>query len=134
MGLVTRMAPYTTDEILPLLASTATAAANHCNSGTNNTMCSMFWTSDTAPVTYGVGQQMSALNVFNANLLQFVNNANVLTSSTGGNSTGNVNAGTPTSDQVDIITPATTGDRVLAGVLTSLVSVGSIGFACWLAI
>ena len=32
------------------------------------------------------------------------------------------------------VTPATTGDRILAGVLTSLVSVGSIGFAAWLAI
>jgi len=77
---------------------------------------------------------MSALNVFNANLLQFVESAKVVTSSTGGNSTGNVNAGNPASDEVNLITPATTGDRVLAGVLTSLVSVGSIGFACWLAI
>jgi hypothetical protein len=32
------------------------------------------------------------------------------------------------------ITPATTGDKVLAGVLTSLFSVGSVGFAAWLAI
>jgi len=94
----------------------------------------MFWTSDSAPVTYGVGQQMSALNVFNANMLKFTTDAKVLTSNTGGNSTGNVDAGSPTSDQMNLISPPTTGDRVLAGVLTSLVSVGGIGFACWLAI
>lgn len=133
LALVARMAPYTAADIVPLLESSATAAASHCNTGTNNTMCSMFWTTDSGPQTTGVGQQMSALNVFNANMLKFTE-VSVVTSSTGGNSTGNVNAGNPTSDQMNTITPPTTGDRVLAGVLTSLVSVGGFGFACWLAI
>ena len=90
---------------------------------------------------------MSALNVFNANLLKFAaNSAEVVTSASGGTSQGNPNAGNSNSDSLstylcnycfmlmDRITPATTGDRILAGVLTSLVSVGSVGFAAWLAI
>jgi hypothetical protein len=32
------------------------------------------------------------------------------------------------------ITPATTGDRVLAGVLTTVFSIGSVGFGAWLSI
>jgi hypothetical protein len=32
------------------------------------------------------------------------------------------------------ITPATTGDRVLAGVLTTVFSIGGVGFAAWLSI
>lgn len=89
---------------------------------------------------------MSALNVFNANLMKFVtSSAQVVTSSSGGTSQGNPNAGNSNSDSVYSypyyygcadyrITPATTGGRILAGVLTSLVSVGGIGFAAWLAI
>jgi mannan endo-1,6-alpha-mannosidase len=146
LALVTRMAPYTTDDINALLQSSATAAASHCNAGTNGTMCTMFWTVNDGPATLGVGQQMSALNVFNANLLKFVSNsATVVTSSSGGTSQGNPNAGNTDSDQVytykslvycadDRIPPPTAGDRILAGVLTALVSVGSVGFAAWLAI
>ena len=101
LALVTRMAPYTTDDINALLQTSATAAASHCNAGTNGTMCTMFWTVNDGPATLGVGQQMSALNVFNANLLKFVSNsAEVVTSSSGGTSQGNPNAGNSNSDQV----------------------------------
>ena len=148
MALTTRMAPYTTDQVNALLATTATAAADHCDTGTNNTMCTMWWTSTTAPVSLGVGQQMSALNVFNANLLKFVtNSAQLVTSDSGGTSQGNPNAGNTDSNAIidpylprydfmlmGRITPPTTGDRILAAVLTTLVSVGSFGFAAWLAI
>jgi len=135
LALVTRMAPYTTADVNALLATSATAAASHCNAGTNGTMCTMFWTTSDGPATLGVGQQMSALNVFNANLLKFAaNSAEVVTSASGGTSQGNPNAGNSNSDSLSTIAPATTGDRILAGVLTSLVSVGSVGFAAWLAI
>lgn len=101
LALVTRMAPYTTDEINALLQTSATAAAAHCNAGTNGTMCTMFWTVNDGPATLGVGQQMSALNVFNANLLKYVStSAQVVTSSSGGTSQGKPDAGNSNSDQV----------------------------------
>jgi mannan endo-1,6-alpha-mannosidase len=145
MGLVSHMAPYTAAPINTLLASSAIAAANHCIYGTNGTQCNMFWTTDQGPATLGVGQQMSALNVFNANMMKFTSQA-VVTSNSGGTSVGDPNAGSPTSDQIDTyclrlargtddrIGPATTGDKVFAGILTSFSSVLSVGFAAWLAI
>jgi mannan endo-1,6-alpha-mannosidase len=101
LALVSRMAPYTAPTIQPLLASSALAAASHCNAGTNGSMCTMFWTTTTGPQTLGVGQQMSALNVFNANLLKFVGAAaEVATGNSGGTSVGDPNAGNSNSDQV----------------------------------
>jgi len=102
MALATQLAPYTTSQIRPLLASTATTAASFCNQGANNTQCTMWWTNPSGPATIGVGQQMSALNVFNANMVQFMTNAgaSISTSSTGGTSQGNPDAGVQNSDQL----------------------------------
>lgn len=61
----------------------------------------MWWTAAGAsgPVSLGVGQQMSALNVFNANMMQFMAKS-VSTAQDGGTSQGNPDAGTPSSDQL----------------------------------
>jgi mannan endo-1,6-alpha-mannosidase len=63
-------------------------------------MCTMFWTVDNGPAILGVGQQMSALNVFTANMVKFTA-IQPVTSSSGGTSTSDPNAGDPTSGQVD---------------------------------
>jgi len=99
MALATQLASYTAPTINPLLESSATAAAKYCDTGTNNTQCIMWWTGANGPATLGVGQQMSALNVFNANMIKFISNT-VDTSHTGGTSAGNPNAGSTTSDQM----------------------------------
>jgi mannan endo-1,6-alpha-mannosidase len=96
LALVARLVPYTATEIYPLLESSALAAGNHCNVGTSGQMCSMLWTTkpdDTTPV---MGPQMSALNVFLANMMTF-SNSKVTTQKTGGTSEGNPGAGTSTS-------------------------------------
>src|SRR5204862_6295244 len=72
MATTTQLAPYTAGTVFPLLATSASAAARFCNQGTNNTQCTMWWTTNDGPLTIGVGQQMSALNVFNANMMKFV--------------------------------------------------------------
>ena len=52
-------APYTTDIIMPQLASSAKAAANNCNGD----ICSQIWTGTTSTnVTSGIGEQLSALS------------------------------------------------------------------------
>jgi mannan endo-1,6-alpha-mannosidase len=101
MALATLLAPYTADEIFPLLASTAIAAGQHCTWGANSTMCSGYWTQTPTPSEYvaAVGPQMSALNVFNANMLNpsfmaaGLGNTTVVTNTTGGTSQGNPDAG-----------------------------------------
>jgi len=102
MATATQLASFTADTVFSLLATSATAVGNHCNQGTNNTQCTMWWTSlgASGPATLGVGQQMSALNVFNGNLLKFMTSSSVATSTDGGSSIGNPNAGSSSSDRV----------------------------------
>ena len=100
MATTTQLASYTAGIIYPLLATTATAAASFCDQGTNNTQCTMWWTTTSGPLTLGVGQQMSALNVFNANMMKFMKNSSVTTANSGGTSQGNPDAGSTSSDQL----------------------------------
>jgi len=100
MALASQLAPYTAAGIQPYLASSALAAASSCDTGTNGTECTAWWTTTTGPVTLGVGQQMSALNVFNANMVKFVQTAVPDTTNSGGTSQGNPDAGSTTSDQM----------------------------------
>jgi hypothetical protein len=62
-------------------------------------MCSMFWTTETGDPVQGVGQQMSALNVFNANMMKFTQNQ-VVSQNTGGSSIGDPGAGSSTNSMV----------------------------------
>lgn len=100
MATATQLAPYTAQTVYPLLATTANAAVSFCNQGSNNTQCTMWWTTTAGPATIGVGQQMSVLNVLNANIMKFMTSSSVTTANTGGTSAGNPNAGSTTSDQL----------------------------------
>ena len=98
MGLATIMAPGIADEIFPLLASSAVAAGTHCESGSTGTMCSPYWTKDfDHAFTPTVGAQMTALNLFNANMinprLSRIDGTVIVTNTTGGTSPGNPQAG-----------------------------------------
>jgi mannan endo-1,6-alpha-mannosidase len=74
-----QMAPYTSQSILPMLTSSAQAAAKACNGDA----CPEVWSGTTSTnVTSGVGQQLSALSVVHSLL---VNNASApVTETTGG--------------------------------------------------
>jgi mannan endo-1,6-alpha-mannosidase len=120
MAATTKVAPWTADQILPLLASSAQAAAQSCSGGTDGNMCGTKWTQAGWDGTYGVGQQMSALEVIQSNLIKKV--AGPVSNSTGGTSQGNPSAGTGTSTHVDNA-PGIIGtkDKAGAGVLTAVV-------------
>jgi mannan endo-1,6-alpha-mannosidase len=105
MATATQLASYTAGTVYPLLATTATAAASFCNQGTNDTQCTMWWTTTAGPATIGVGQQMSALNVFNANMMKFMTSSSVTTANTGGTSEGNPDAGSTTSNELITYAP-----------------------------
>jgi mannan endo-1,6-alpha-mannosidase len=126
MAATTKVAPWTADQILPLLASSAQAAAQSCSGGTDGNMCGTKWTQNGWDGTYGVGQQMSALEVIQSNLIKKV--AGPVSNSTGGTSQGNPSAGTGTSSHVDNA-PGVIGtkDKAGAGVLTAVVLAGLLG-------
>lgn len=131
MAASTKVAPWTAEQILPLLAASATAAAASCTGGETGNMCGTKWTTGTYDGGLGVGQQMNALEVIQSNLINTV--AGPLGNGTGATSVGDVTAGTGTDSGPPAVQDAvTTGDRAGAGILTALVIVGLLGGAWWM--
>ncbi|KAI9826983.1 MAG: hypothetical protein M1819_007077 [Sarea resinae] len=135
MAATTKLAPWTYDTIMPKLAASASAAAEQCSGGTDGVTCGLQWTKgSTWDGTYGVGQQMSALEVIQSNLIASA--ASPVTNKTGGTSKGNPSAGTggdsSSSNPSTHTSTTTTGDKVGAGFLTSFVLLGVLGGAWWM--
>jgi mannan endo-1,6-alpha-mannosidase len=120
-------APFTVSTIQPLLKASAMAAAQQC-SGPNNE-CGFKWTRGaTWDGTTGVGQQMSALEVIQANLITQAKA--IVTNSTGGTSIGNPSAGSGSAQSmVDLNTevPVTEAGKAAASMLTVAVVSSVIG-------
>jgi mannan endo-1,6-alpha-mannosidase len=133
LAYVTQMAPYTASQIYSYLATSATAAGATCSGTGASMVCSLQWTTGKYDGTVkAVGEQLSVLNVLNANLVKYVNPP--VTNNTGGTSQGDPNAGTSSgSSAVGTVSPATTGDKALAGVLTGTTAI-LLGLGGWLMI
>lgn len=133
MAASTKVAPWTSEQILPLLASSATAAAKSCTGGDNGNMCGTKWTTGSYDGGLGVGQQMNALEVIQSNLITQVKGP--LGNDTGATSVGDPSAGTVSNSGPPAVQEqVTTGDRAGAGVLTALVIVGLLGGAWWMCV
>jgi mannan endo-1,6-alpha-mannosidase len=127
LAATTQLAPFTASTIQPLLKSSAMAAAQQC-SGPNNE-CGFKWTQGAKwDGTTGVGQQMSALEVIQANLVTQAKS--IVSNSTGGTSIGNPNAGSGSAESMaDLMPeiPVTQTGRAAAGVLTVAIVSSVIG-------
>lgn len=127
LAVTTKWAPWTYDRIKGWLKASANAAIKTCVAGENGRLCGMKWSSnvegwDPADLT-GVGQQMAAMEVVIANLIDEVKAP--LSSDTGGTSPGNPAAG---SEDIGVTRPRgfawgtiNTVDRVGAWVLTVVI-------------
>ena len=133
MAATTKVAPWTSDQILPLLATSATAAAKSCAGGESGTMCGMKWnTGSYDGAEPDVGYQMNALEIFQSNLITKVDGPKG--NKTGATSIGDPDAGLNTdgggpTEPLDAITA---GDKAGAGILTALVVVSLLGGAWWM--
>ena len=131
----TTYAPFLANTVMPLIKASATAAALQCSGGANGQMCGMKWTQGANwDGTQGVGQQMSALEIILANLIDQV--AVPVTNSTGGTSQGNPAAG-GTSGASSSPPPfhrnsITGSSRAGAGILTALVLISLVGCSWWM--
>lgn len=135
LAATTFVAPFTRDLIMPKLQASAKAAASQCSGGANGRTCGLSWSK--APAwdgTSGVGQQMAAMSAVFVNLLPLQAIAAPLTNMTGGTSIGNPNAGAQSVANPQAPTPATEGDRVGAGILTTFVLVGVTGMFGWMSV
>lgn len=121
LAATTLVAPYTYDVIMPKLRASAIAAAKQCSGDTNARTCGLSWSKGSVwDGTKGVGQQMAAMSAIFVNLLPLETIAPPLTNATGGTSLGNPNAGAGSVSDPTALKPATQGDRVGAGIVTTL--------------
>jgi mannan endo-1,6-alpha-mannosidase len=124
------LAPFLQPLVMPYIQASAQAAAQQCSGGTDGVTCGMKWAAD-GPVwdgSYGVGQQMAALEILIANLGR--NSSAPVTSSTGGTSQGNPLAGTGSDNAkkgVETLRDITVGDRAGAGILTGVLCLFTMG-------
>ncbi len=132
MAATTKLAPFTYNIIMPKLRASAAAAALQCSGGPKGETCGLKWTEGAKwDGSTGVGEQMSAMEVFQSLLITKVDAP--VTKGTGGTSKGDPSAGSGTSTQ-----PGTSSDsiskkdRVGAGILTVLALIGAIGGVWWI--
>jgi mannan endo-1,6-alpha-mannosidase len=91
LAATTLLAPWTADTIMPLLQNSALAAAQSCSGGSDGVTCGNKWWVAGWDGLYGVGEQISALEVIQSNLV--VRSRGPLSDATGGTSGGDPNAG-----------------------------------------
>lgn len=126
MAATAKLIPAYHDTIMTLLKTSAAAAAKQCSGGDGGTTCGEHWYQGSYDGLYGLGQQMSALSVVQSMLIDEA--PALVTNSTGGTSKGNADAGSgKDSSTAVVITPATSGDRAGAGILTAVIIAGCIG-------
>jgi mannan endo-1,6-alpha-mannosidase len=134
MAASTQLAPFTAEKIMPLLTSSAAAAAKQCSGGANGRMCGISWLNGSAwDGTQGAGQQMAVLEAFLGNLVQETEAP--LTNATGGTSPGNpgagVSRGNPGTPPVSVLNTGVV-DTVGAGIVTVIVLVCLVGGLFWI--
>lgn len=122
MAATTKVAPWTYDTILPYLRSSALAAAQSCSGGDDGVTCGhKFWVEGWDGM-YGVGEQMSALEVIQSNLVERVRGP--VSSETGGTSKGDASAGGDGDEEEQAMPQGLTkADRIGGGVVTALLVV-----------
>lgn len=135
MAVTSQLAPFTEPTITRRLKGSAQAAAPQC-AGQDRNMCGRRWYQDAWDGFFGVGEQMSALSIFQNNLIKSV--APPLTIDRGGTSQSDPNAGADVDSALSVdpslAVSMTMGDRVGAGILTFLSVMLAITGTSWMVI
>jgi mannan endo-1,6-alpha-mannosidase len=131
MAYTAAVAPWTRDQLNPLLQTSAQAAAKQCNGGPNQTSCGLKWTNGGVnDGSFGVGEEMSAMEIIQS--LLYTTKPGPVTLDKGGISKSNPNAGDTSTDTPITFNVVTTGDKAGAGILTLFVLVSILVGAWWM--
>ncbi|KAK9466766.1 glycosyl hydrolase family 76-domain-containing protein [Lipomyces arxii] len=128
LGLTTQMAPYTHDTLFPVLIASATAAAATCNGGLDGVTCGYTWLTGTYDGSFGLGEQMAALEAIQSQLIPF--SVAPYTDSNGGSSPGDASLGTHHVIVVDT-KAITTKDKAGAWIVTVIVGCAVLLTTIW---
>ncbi|KAF9880808.1 glycosyl hydrolase family 76 [Colletotrichum karsti] len=124
MSVMTQIAPYTADQILPILKTSAEAGVKQCTGQANQRTCGFKWSTGVYDGTIGAGQQMNVLAAVSSLLIGQAKAP--VSNSTGGTSVGDPNAGSNSNNDLSVHnSPITTADKAGAGILTFLVLAGA---------
>lgn len=132
LGQTAVLVPSTYDTITTWILASAEGAARSCTGGYDGHTCGLDWQKGSNDAIYGLGEQISALEIFN-NLLISERPA-PLTNDTGGTSTGNANAGLDSSSNTVLENNLniTGKDKAGAGVITAIVLAVMTGGSIWM--
>ncbi|KAF8246910.1 mannan endo-1,6-alpha-mannosidase [Wilcoxina mikolae CBS 423.85] len=130
MALTVKMAPYTRDIIMPKLRSSAEAAARHCSFGEDQNTCGLRWTEPEWENLWGVGEQLSALETIQSNLI--LGARDYVTEKKGGTSKGNPSAGTGGETVRERSREVGTKDKGGAAALTAGMAMGFVVLGIWM--
>ncbi|KAL2270655.1 hypothetical protein VTJ83DRAFT_26 [Remersonia thermophila] len=133
MAVVTKVAPYTADKILPVLRTSTEAAVKQCTGPPTGRRCGFYWSGgeyiDVAvDKTSGAGEAMNVLAAVSSLL---IDQADPPATNETGISRGDPNAGSR-SRPIEPLTPITTADRAGASILTLLILGSIIGMWSWM--
>ncbi|KAI2608878.1 glycoside hydrolase family 76 protein [Hypoxylon fragiforme] len=141
MASTAQLAPFTFDTAMPLIKSSAAAAAQQCSGspaanefkGVAGTACGFKWTEkDKFDGLVGVGEQMSALSALQYSLIK-KETAAPLTADTGGTSVGNPDAGRQMAEYMPKpLREISIGEKVAAGFVTTAVAFSVVGAVVFL--
>ena len=136
MAASTKWMPSLLEQFQPYFEASALAAGKACTgtvAGLNGNACGFKWITGTFDGTYGFGQQMDALQIFQANMIQDA--PPPVTASTGGITHGDPSAGTE-GDQATIteLSKITTASRAGASILTAFVLIAWLGGVWWMCV
>lgn len=130
-----QVAPFTTGQILPWLQTSAMAAVKQCVAASaGGVACGRKWYAESDDGTRDVGNQMTAMSIVQANLIQ---RTTAPVDYKSGNSTGDASAGngasTPlTNAQILATRKMTTADKVGAWIVTAIMLIIAVGWAVFI--
>ncbi|GAV55207.1 hypothetical protein ZYGR_0AS05310 [Zygosaccharomyces rouxii] len=132
LGLTSVLVPPVSDQVDKLLNTSAEAAAKSCSGGIDGHTCGLDWFKGSWDNQYGLGEQMSALEVIQNTLIH--NFDPPYKESTGGSSKGDAAAGlnTTTTNVLQKKLQIKSKDRAGAAIITGVVLMVVIGGSVWM--
>lgn len=124
------LVPDTYDTIRNYIETLAVAAARQCSGGYDGHTCGLNWFNTTWDGYYGLGEQMSALEIIQSLLAP--ERPAPYTAANGGSSTGDGNAGMGSQTTTQSPLNLTAKDTAGASVITVVIAIGMITCGVWL--